>query len=307
MTGSNFYGVPKLTYAVLNNVFYHADGNGLITNVQEADEAALIAQGCISEMQWLKVQAAHPTAGGGPFPFFGTRGSSVAWSRPALATFSSWLNQTDASGVAPITATATDNVGGLPLVVTGGIDTVQTNQSFPTCLLKPAPSIPWTITVALASFSAVATAGALPIVLYDSADDKLSGLLWYFVNSIANVAIGQYSNASNHATCSLNTAAGGAFAWPDYFAWFRIDNDGTTRTYSISPDGFLFKVIYHELSGAFLGNIDKVGFGYDRFIASSHPWTIQAHHPCCGIGLSREPPRPGDPLRVRRLDPLSLE
>ena len=55
MPGSNMYGTPRQTYAVLNNVFYPADGNGLIANVAQADVQALVAQGCMSEAQWLKV------------------------------------------------------------------------------------------------------------------------------------------------------------------------------------------------------------------------------------------------------------
>src|SRR5260370_15681971 len=57
---SRMYGTPHQTYAVLNNVFYRADGNGLITNVAQGDVQALADQGCMSEDQWLKVQAAHP-------------------------------------------------------------------------------------------------------------------------------------------------------------------------------------------------------------------------------------------------------
>ena len=45
MPGSNMYGTPRQTYAVLNNVFYPADGNGLIANVAQADVQALVAQG----------------------------------------------------------------------------------------------------------------------------------------------------------------------------------------------------------------------------------------------------------------------
>ena len=45
MPGSNMYGTPRQTYAVLNNAFYPADGNGLIANVAQADVQALVAQG----------------------------------------------------------------------------------------------------------------------------------------------------------------------------------------------------------------------------------------------------------------------
>jgi hypothetical protein len=85
MPGSNMYGTPRQTYAVLNNVFYPADGNGLIANVAQADVQALVAQGCMSEAQWLKVQAAHPAGGGLRFmPFFGdTKGRRSEPDQPA--------------------------------------------------------------------------------------------------------------------------------------------------------------------------------------------------------------------------------
>jgi hypothetical protein len=60
MAGSNMYGTPLQTYVVLGNVSYRADGTGLIANVAEVDVAALVDKGCMSEAQWLKVQAAHP-------------------------------------------------------------------------------------------------------------------------------------------------------------------------------------------------------------------------------------------------------
>ena len=58
---SNMYGTPQLIYAVGNNVLYPADGNGRIVNVAQVDVQSLVDQGCISEAQWLKVQAAHPS------------------------------------------------------------------------------------------------------------------------------------------------------------------------------------------------------------------------------------------------------
>src|ERR1700720_850105 len=67
MPGCNMYGTPRQTYAVLNNVFYPADGNGLIANVAQADVQALVAQECMSEAQWLKAQ-----------------GGASRWRRPAF-------------------------------------------------------------------------------------------------------------------------------------------------------------------------------------------------------------------------------
>jgi hypothetical protein len=57
------YGTPRQTYAVLNNVFYLADGSGLITNVAQIDVQTLVDQGCIGEAAWLKLQTAHPIGG----------------------------------------------------------------------------------------------------------------------------------------------------------------------------------------------------------------------------------------------------
>ena len=53
------YGTPWQVYSVGANDVYRADGTGLIANVALTDIEALAAQGCMSEAQWLSVQAAH--------------------------------------------------------------------------------------------------------------------------------------------------------------------------------------------------------------------------------------------------------
>jgi hypothetical protein len=70
------YGVPLLTYAVLSNVSYAADGTGLITDVLETDVKALVDRGCLTEAAWLKLQTAHPI--GGPTGATGATGPTGA-------------------------------------------------------------------------------------------------------------------------------------------------------------------------------------------------------------------------------------
>jgi hypothetical protein len=63
-------------------------------------------------------------------------------------------------------------------------------------------------------------------------------------------------------------------SFPDYFAWFRIVNDGVNTSYWISPEGVLWKQMYTEASGAFLGTISKVGFGLERANNGSDPGIV---------------------------------
>lgn len=195
-------------------------------------------------------------------PFFGL--DPLPWSRPSLATFSTWLNRVDANGSEPRTATAVDGANGLPLVLTAGIDQAAPAGYVPTCLLKPAPTPPWTITAGVGGFSN-ANLGSfyLPIVLYDSGADKLSAFAW--VQS-SLITIWQYSNASNYNTVIVNDLLSNrfGFGFPGYFEFFRITNDGTTTTYYISPDNIGYKQIYSEPSNTFLGTITHVGFGNER-------------------------------------------
>jgi hypothetical protein len=67
----NVYGAALQNYVVLGNVVYPADANGLITNVLDGDVDQLIAQRCLDEAAWLKLQTAHPAAG---TPSAGTSG-----------------------------------------------------------------------------------------------------------------------------------------------------------------------------------------------------------------------------------------
>ena len=70
-----------------------------------------------------------------------------------------------------------------------------------------------------------------------------------------------YDNITESSN-QLEVASG--FAFPDYFGWFRLTNDGTNIKFYISPEGVLFKQVYQELADSFLGTIDKVGFGFER-------------------------------------------
>jgi hypothetical protein len=65
-------------------------------------------------------------------------------------------------------------------------------------------------------------------------------------------------------TLSIVSGSQYGFQFLDYFAWFRVKDDGSNLTYYISPDGLQFEEVYSEPSGSFLGTIDKVGFGYNR-------------------------------------------
>jgi hypothetical protein len=206
-----------------------------------------------------------------PLPFFGTQ-TSKSWVRPGLAQFNSWLNQVDAigGGTQPTTATATDyavtlSTPGLPLVADFGINNTAPNGLFPSGLLKSIGAPPWTITTAQAFFfnSPSSLSIVFPIILYDSADQKMETVEF---NTYGGCSVYQWTDVNDLTTIANTEVDSGVFSldWPSYFAWFRVQNDGTNLTYSISPDGLIFKVIYSEPVGSFLGTIDKVGFGVDR-------------------------------------------
>jgi hypothetical protein len=155
----------------------------------------------------------------------------------------------------------------LPLVIRGGTDA---SGHVLTGLLKPViGSPPWTITVALAGFAnkAEASPNFMPIILYDSADDKAETLDWFtsWGGPYGGVTeVEQWSGATPGDSRSIG-GVGYGFPFLDYFAWFRrVKDDGTNITYYISPDGLQFEEVYSEPSGSFLGTINKVGFGYDR-------------------------------------------
>ena len=58
------YGLPNHIYLVLGGLKYTSDPNGLIANVLDEHAPALEFQRCMDEDAWLKLQAAHPSAGG---------------------------------------------------------------------------------------------------------------------------------------------------------------------------------------------------------------------------------------------------
>lgn len=210
-------------------------------------------------------QAIANLGGGGaakPLPFVGTA-PSAGWTRPALATFSTWLNQD--------TDTTSDGAGGLPLVLKANGDQGASN-AYPTGLLKAIGAPPWTITAAVAGFGTFNTKGAsyTPQQLWFYPIILKSGVLaecftWF--SPIGQVGVAQFSTVTTPlseypAFVSSGTNIG--FPFPDYFEWFRVANDGVNLTYSISPDGQLWFVVYTEAVGSFLGAIDHVGFGMDR-------------------------------------------
>ncbi|MES5483579.1 hypothetical protein QMZ05_12545 [Bradyrhizobium sp. INPA03-11B] len=201
-------------------------------------------------------------------PFLGL--NPLPWQRPSLGTFSTWINRTP---TALSTATATDNPNGLPLVIQAKED-AQSSYAL-TALLKPAPaSTPWTITVAVAGVSNCAKGGVwfYPIVLRNSGTDKAVAFTWGSqpanLNQVAIAQVSHFTNVSTgqSATQELLTAtADMGFPFSDYFAWFRIRNDGTNLVFSVSQEGVLFLDLpYSETLASFIGAVDQVGFGVER-------------------------------------------
>lgn len=200
-------------------------------------------------------------------PYFGM--DPLPWQRPALSAFTSWINQTP-TGKA--TATATDNPNGLPLVIQAKIDTAS-GFYMPSALLKAAPTAPWTITVAVAGVANYASAGNYyyPLLLRNSSNDKAVAFAWAFTLNGSTVqtqaAVWHFTGVSTGQSATQSTAGpqDAGFPFPDYFGWFRIENDGTNLNFSISQEGVLFLPHPHtETLASFIGAVDQVGFGVDR-------------------------------------------
>jgi hypothetical protein len=261
-----FFGISTTTPGSLFSV-------GGITNFTAATSTFYSSGGINLTHGCFAVNGTCVGDGGGttpsPLPFFGNQ-TNTAWVRPSLSTFSTWLNQTP-PGLA--TATADDGANGLPLI----IQTVDDGSLYQiTGLLKSMGPPPWTITVALAGISNISS-GAVsfyPIVLRNSVSDKAVALIWWGGNATVSgnggsVQITHWTNVSS-GTSPLSTPGGASnqgfgFPFPDYIAWFRIHNDGTNLTFSISQEGALFLPLpYTETLASFIGSVDQVGFGVDR-------------------------------------------
>jgi len=201
-------------------------------------------------------------------PFFGH--DPLPWARPGLSiggsgnNFTEWLNQNDSTAGEPKIAVAVDGADGLPLAIRAGMDT--TNYCI-TGLMRPIGSPPWTITSAFAVFANHNGGGfGVPIFLYDGT--KIHSLYWGVTTGvILGVKIGEWSSITPGSTgATLLGNDGAAFMINDYFAWFRVVNNGSTIRYLISPDGFQFEEIYSEGVNDFLGAVTHVGFGVDRLV-----------------------------------------
>lgn len=210
-----------------------------------------------------------------PLPFFGIK-TLNGWSRPAAASFSTWINQTP-SGL--LTATLTDNPDTLPLIVEAAIDS---NFYTLSAVLKSRGAAPWTLTAAVAGIANACGAGVWfhPLVLRNSGTDRAVSLQWTGgtgnsdfsggglaaqtqIIRWADVSTGAAATRTVPGSGNTNTAFG--FSFSDYFAWFRVSSDGTTLTFSISQEGVLFLPLgYSETLADFLVTVDQVGFGVER-------------------------------------------
>jgi hypothetical protein len=220
--------------------------------------------------------------GGGspsPLPFFGNQ-TFNPWVRPGLAQFTTWINQAPGTvGSDTIAAaTATDNIGGLPLVVQAKLDAP--GGQVLTALTKAAPAgSSWTITVAFAGFSPVgksAVVGFYPFVLYDSVQDKALALTWY--NGAGPLDGFEFTDTVPESGSVVEKGPFGDLGFPfsDYFEWFRVINDGTNLKFYISPDGLIYSEIYTVTIASLSLTINKVGFGFDRFKFANATTSITA-------------------------------
>jgi hypothetical protein len=172
-------------------------------------------------------------------------------------------------------STLTDNANGLPLVLQGGADIMGfPSPNCPTCALKTIGAPPWTITAAVAYFCNLNTGnktllGSIPIMLCDTANDKALALTWWRDYTYA-AAYDSLSVKLGSLSSRIADPQNQGFLFEDYFAWFRVINDGATISFETSVDGLLFMLIWQEAVG-YLSTIDKVGFGFDRVNTAGSP------------------------------------
>lgn len=177
-------------------------------------------------------------------------------------------------------ATATDNTGGLPLVVNADFPYSATSITTPyiTALLKPIGSPPWTIDEGAASVVSY-SGGTAPLVLYNSTSDK--ALVITVSMSAAGWTAYHYNNVSNPALTTLSTIINGAVT-DFYFAWWQIVNDGTNLTFGLSGEGIVYLPFYKEALASFITGVDYVGYGTDRESLS----IVTAGIPIKGLALA---------------------
>ena len=164
-------------------------------------------------------------------------------------------------------SSATDNAGGLPLIISGRPPNLAgaSFNSMLQAIMKPIGAAPWTVTVAAAGIEndgGSRQAGIwAPIVLYNSAQDKAIALTWWY-SGVCH--IDHYGSTDPLATPTDQIGNNNiGFTLPSYFQWFRVINDGVNLTYQIGFEGQLFLTIFEESATALAPSFDKVGFGME--------------------------------------------
>jgi hypothetical protein len=259
-SSSNPASLAALALAASGNSSQVLYGDGIFNT---PGGGGLPAGGSVGQVVTNTAPGTGGWANRGPYPFFGNRGGSTPWSRPSLAAFSTWVNQTDSGN----TATATDGSNGFPLVIRAGLDA--TNYCT-TALLKTPPTPPWTIDVALAAFTNCVTSnngpGWLPFVLKSTAG-KIVELFWYTVSPSPSVVCYGFNDSSISTTAPTQLDDGlGVFPFSDYLVWFRAVHDGAAISFYVSPEGVIFEPITLTTPVlSFLSDVQSIGFGYNRF------------------------------------------
>ncbi len=199
----NMYGAPHQNYVALGNVVYTADGDGLILDVLDEHVDRLIAQRCLDETAWLKLQTAHPIP------------SSVLSVAGRVGDVT--LSNSDISGLGSAALShATDfDAAGAAAAVTAGLGTAASADTADFDAAGAAAS-------ALASAEIYADAGDAPTI-----DVPIST-----TDATANVVAATYTPAHNtlvhvEATFLARFHTGGDGKTRKVTAVFLTDNSGT--------------------------------------------------------------------------------
>ena len=150
------------------------------------------------------------------------------------------------------------NQGSATLTETGGYELLTTPSDASTNVrmrLQAAPSTPWTITAKMLGVYDSASVGSgvfYGLVVSDGTKVKLFG-------QDVQGGIGVWNFTT--VTSSGSNVSYRSSPLPMQHTYFKISDDGTTLTFSSSPDGVAWLLIGTQtLSGGFLTSVTQVGF-----------------------------------------------
>lgn len=174
-------------------------------------------------------------------------GPFVPLTKPPLVTNWTWVNQGS--------STATDDAGGGIFLSTPG------NAGFSiSALVRTAPSTPYVLTAAFTFHHLATNSQGAGLVLRDSSGAR--AIFFSVGTSSGNPAlvVSQCTNVTTFSTNSFSATGSAFFLMLGGMIFLRISDNGTTRTYEISPDLQHWMTVLSETHTTWL-TANQVGIG----------------------------------------------